>query len=85
MVDTIHVKEATITNNGLEHSDRVHVIERFKLSADGKKLLATQEFEDPVMLKNKGIRFITWNQQATCSPCLLIATVKPAMPVYAAV
>jgi hypothetical protein len=62
VVDTVHVKEATITNNGLSHSDKVHVIERFKLSADGKKLLATQEFEDPEMLLNKGVRFITWNR-----------------------
>jgi hypothetical protein len=62
VVETIHLKEATITNNGLEHSDKVKVTERFKLSADGKKLLATQEFEDPVMLLNKGVRFITWNR-----------------------
>jgi hypothetical protein len=62
VVDTIHLKEATITNNGLSHSDKIRVIERFKLSADGKKLLATQEFEDPVMLQNKGVRFITWNR-----------------------
>lgn len=62
VVDTIHLKEATITNNGLSHSDKVHVIERFRLSADGKKLLATQEFEDPEMLENKGVRFITWNR-----------------------
>ncbi|MEO6186718.1 MAG: hypothetical protein ABIP38_02775, partial [Steroidobacteraceae bacterium] len=62
VVDTIHLKEATLTNNGLEHSDKVHVVERFKLSADGKKLLATQEFDDPEMLLNKGVRFITWNR-----------------------
>jgi hypothetical protein len=62
VVNTIHLKEATITNNGLSHSDKVRVIERFKLSADGKKLLATQEFEDPEMLLNKGVRFITWNR-----------------------
>jgi hypothetical protein len=62
VVDTIHLKEATITNNGLSHSEKIRVIERFKLSADGKKLLATQEFEDPEMLLNKGVRFITWNR-----------------------
>jgi hypothetical protein len=64
VVDTIHLKEATITNNGLSHSDKVHVIERFRLSADGKRLLATQEFEDPEMLLNRGVRFITWNRVA---------------------
>jgi hypothetical protein len=64
VVETIHLKEATITNNGLSHSDKVRVTERFRLSADGKKLLATQEFEDPEMLLNKGARFITWNRVA---------------------
>ena len=62
VVDTIHLKEATITNNGLNHSDKVHVTERFRLSADGKQLLATQAFEDPETLLNKGVRFITWNR-----------------------
>lgn len=62
VVETIHLKEATITNNGLSHSDKVRVTERFRLSPDGKKLLATQEFEDPEMLQNKGVRFITWNR-----------------------
>lgn len=62
VVETTHLKEATITNNGLEHSDQVRVIERFRLSPDGKQLLSTQEFEDPVMLQNRGARFITWNR-----------------------
>jgi hypothetical protein len=62
VVETIHLKEATITNNGLSHSDKVRVTERFRLSPDGKKLIASQEFEDPEMLQNKGVRFITWNR-----------------------
>ncbi len=62
VVETIHLKEATVTNNGLDHSDQIRVTERFRLSPDGQQLLATQEFEDPVMLQNKGARFITWNR-----------------------
>jgi hypothetical protein len=62
VVETRHLKEATITNNGLFHSDKARVIERFKLSPDGKKLIGTQLFEDPEMLQNKGVRFITWNR-----------------------
>ena len=62
VVETIHLKEATITNNGLNHSEKVRVIERFKLSPDGKQLISTQEFEDPEMLLNRGARFITWNK-----------------------
>lgn len=64
VVDTTHLKEATITNNGLEHSRNVRVTERFKLSADGKKLLATQEFDDPEILENRGARFIAWDKVA---------------------
>lgn len=62
VVDTIHLKEATITNNGLNHSDKIRVTERFRLSTDGRKLLSTQEFQDPETLENVGARFITWNK-----------------------
>jgi hypothetical protein len=36
------------------------VIERFKLSDDGKTLLSTAEYEDPDTLDNRGARFIAW-------------------------
>lgn len=62
VVETTHLKEATITNNGLDHSDKVRVIERFKLSPDGGQLWATQEFEDPEVLDNRGVRFIAWRR-----------------------
>jgi hypothetical protein len=62
VVETTHLKEATITNNGLEHSDKIRVIERFKLSPDRKQLWATQEFEDPEVLDNRGVRFIAWTR-----------------------
>ena len=63
VVETTHLEAATITNNGLDHSDGVRVIERFKLSADGKTLLSTQEFEDPAVLDNRGVRFIAWRKE----------------------
>jgi hypothetical protein len=62
VVDTTHLEPSTITNNGLNHSDQVHVIERFRLSDDGTTLLATQEFEDPQVLDNRGARFIAWKR-----------------------
>lgn len=62
VVETTHLSPATITNNGLEHSDKVRVIERFRLSEDGRTLLATQEFEDPEVLENRGARFIAWRR-----------------------
>ena len=63
VVDTTHLESATLTNNGLSHSDDVHVVERFKLGADGKTLLSTQEFDDPAVLDNKGARFIAWRKK----------------------
>ncbi len=62
VVDTTHLEAATITNNGLSHSNKVHVIERFRLSEDGRELHSTQEFEDPLVLDNRGARFIAWKK-----------------------
>ena len=63
VVDTDHLESSTITNNGLAHSDDVHVVERFRLSPDGKRLLSTQAFEDPKALLNRGARFIAWDRK----------------------
>ena len=63
VVDTTHLEAATITNNGLSHSNKVHVIERFRLSEDGSELHSTQEFEDPLVLDNRGARFIAWKKK----------------------
>ena len=62
VVDTTHLAPSTITNNGLDHSDKAHMVERYRLSADGKALEATQWFEDPEMLRNSGARFIRWDR-----------------------
>ena len=63
VVETDHLEAATITNNGLDHTENARVLEHFKLSADGHSLLATQEFEDPTVLDNRGVRFIAWTRQ----------------------
>lgn len=60
VVDTTHLSAATITNNGLSHGDNAHVVERFALSDDGQTLWATQVFDDPDTLKNKGARIMAW-------------------------
>lgn len=62
VIDTTHLASATLTNNGLDHSDKVHLVERYKLSADGSMLLATQWFEDPEALHNSGARLIQWKK-----------------------
>ena len=62
VVDTTHLSASTIVNNGLAHGEKVHLIERFWLSADGKMLLMQQEFEDPDALENRGARFVGWDR-----------------------
>ena len=62
MVDTTHIAASTITNNGLDHSDQIHMIERYRLGEDGKSLEASQWFEDPATLENNGARFIRWDK-----------------------
>ena len=64
VVDTVKISESTITNNGLNHSDRAHVVERFWLSPDGRTLFGLQEFEDPAVLDNRGARFMAWDRVA---------------------
>lgn len=63
VIDTTHVAPSTITNNGLDHSADIHMVERYKLSADGKRLSATQWFEDPAVLDNNGARVIEWTRR----------------------
>jgi hypothetical protein len=62
VIDTTHIAPSTITNNGLDHSAEIHMVERYRLSADGSRLLATQWFEDPQVLDNNGVRFIQWGK-----------------------
>jgi hypothetical protein len=64
VVYTDHLEAATITNNGLDHTENMKVTERFRLSPDGKALIATQEYEDPAVIQNRGVRFIAWSRQA---------------------
>ena len=62
VVDTTHLSASTITNNGLNHTDKVHLIERFWLANGGKTLMMLQEFEDPDALDNRGARFVGWDR-----------------------
>jgi hypothetical protein len=63
VVETTHLEAATITNNGLSHSEDVRVIERFRLGEDGQTLLSTQQFEDPQVLDAPGARVIAWKRK----------------------
>lgn len=63
VVETTHLAPATITNNGLDHSDALRMVERYKLSEDRTQLKATQWFEDPKVLDNNGARYIQWTRE----------------------
>ena len=62
VVVTTHLKAATVTNNGLEHSDGIKVTERYRISKDGRTLMASQEYDDPAVLENRGVRYIAWRK-----------------------
>ena len=62
VVDTVRISSATFFNNGLDHSDEMHVVERFRVSPDGKELMITQEYEDPKVFKGRAARFIPMNK-----------------------
>lgn len=63
VVETKHIQASTLTNNGLDHTDDVRFVERFRLSEDGKTLKSTQWFEDPAVLNNTGARYMKWNSE----------------------
>jgi hypothetical protein len=62
VVDTTHIASATFMNNGFNHSDNLHLMERFKLSADGQVLYATQVSEDPEVFQGLAARFMAWRK-----------------------
>ncbi len=62
VVVTTHLKAATITNNGLDHSDAMRVTERYRLTDGGRTLVVSQLYEDPEALENRGVRYISWRR-----------------------
>lgn len=62
VVDTTHIAAGTMMNNGLTHSDNIHMTERFRLSDDGKTLWATQVYEDPEVFKELAARYMAWRK-----------------------
>lgn len=52
----VSLSPSTITNNGLDHCADLRMVERYRLDAEGGRLLATQWFSDPAMIRNDGAR-----------------------------
>lgn len=62
VVDTRLLQPSTLFNNGLDHSDRFELTERFRLGDDGNTLAVTQEFSDPAVFEGKAARVFTLNR-----------------------
>jgi hypothetical protein len=62
VVDTTHIAAGSFMNNGFNHSENIHLTERFKLSADGNTLFLTQVTEDPEVFSGKAARYMSWGK-----------------------
>jgi hypothetical protein len=62
VVDTTHIEPGTMLNNGFNHSEGMHVVERFRVSPDGATLWVTQLYEDPAVFEGRAARYITFRR-----------------------
>ena len=62
VVDTTHISRGTFMNNGFNHSDDIHLIERFRLSPDASTLWLTQVYEDPEVFEGLAARYVAWTR-----------------------
>lgn len=63
VIETSHIAASTITNNGLDHSDDIRMVERYRIDPDSGRLVATQWFSDPQTIANNGVRWIEWEKR----------------------
>jgi hypothetical protein len=63
VVDTTHISSGTFMNNGFDHSDALHLIERFRVSDDGNTLWLTQLYEDPQVFSGLAARYMAWTKK----------------------
>ncbi|MDC0598692.1 hypothetical protein OAP18_02475 [Gammaproteobacteria bacterium] len=64
VVDTVKISAATFMNNGFNHSEDIHMVERFKVSEDGQTLWFTQVYEDPAVFEGRAARYMSWRKVA---------------------
>ena len=62
VVDTTHVAAATFMNNGFDHSDNIHILERFRLSPDATTLWITQVYTDPETFEGLASRYMAFTR-----------------------
>jgi len=63
VVDTTHVTSGTFMNNGFNHSDELHMVERFRPSPDGNTLWLTQVYEDGRVFQGLAARYMAWTRR----------------------
>jgi hypothetical protein len=63
VVDTTHISSGTFMNNGFNHSDALHLTERFRVSDDGNTLWLTQLYEDPQVFSGLAARYMAWTRK----------------------
>jgi hypothetical protein len=60
VVDTTHLTSGTFMNNGFNHSEGLHMTERFRLSADGNVLSLVQIYEDSAVFEGVAARYMAF-------------------------
>ena len=63
VVDTTHLTSGTFMNNGFNHSEDLHLTERFRLSPDGNALWLVQTYEDSAVFDGVAARYIAFTRR----------------------
>lgn len=62
VVDTAYLQPGTLFNNGVDHTENIRLLERFRLNEDATRLVVTQELEDPGSFSGRAARVFTLNR-----------------------
>ena len=63
VVHTERIKPGTFMNNGFNHSEKLVMDERFKLSKDGNILWLIQTYSDPEVFSGLAARYMAWEKK----------------------
>jgi hypothetical protein len=63
VVDTTHLTPGTFMNNGFNHSEALHMTERFRASPDGGVLWLVQTYEDSAVFDGVAARYMAWTRR----------------------
>jgi hypothetical protein len=63
VVDTTHLTSGTFMNNGFNHSEQLHMTERFRLSPDGNVLWLVQTYEDSAIFDGVAARYMAFTRR----------------------